>query len=264
MTQITERNISCDLLRIAACIGVITIHTAGSPIFHNMVEHGSLWWAECVIIDAFVRWAVPVFVLLTGFFFLNPQKQLPLKKLYGKNILRLVICQIFWTLFYAITLHWHFYPFGDQSSHFWYIGMCIGLYISMPVLRMIAANEKLLAYSCWIWLFIRCYYFIGKFVEVPLVFTDFVFTDYVGYCLWGYYLKTLDFKRWQLNLVYVLGILGLLTNIIVPLVSSVKVHSFPTRRSSDLCLHTNPLMLFLPHLQFFYSLSVTLCICLKE
>ena len=214
------RNVSLDVLRIMACFGVIIVHTAGSYVYHNLVGVGSLYWQESVVMDGLVRWCVPIFVMLTGFFFLNLDKELPLKKLYGKKILRLMISVIFWTLFYAITIHtMPYYPFGSQNSHFWYIGMCIGLYISMPVMRMIASNEKLLSYSCWIWLFIECYCFIGRYVEVPIVFTDYVFTDYVGYCLWGYYLSCVKLTKKQEVCIYILGLIALIVNSIIPLFS---------------------------------------------
>ena len=205
-----ERNISLDVLRVLACLGVITIHTAGSPIYHGMVEDGSLWWYECKLIDALVRWSVPVFVMLTGYFMLNPNKELTIENLFKKRVSRLVVALIFWTLFYALTLHWQFYPFGNQNSHFWYMGMCIGLYISMPVMRLIALNEKVLAYACWTWIFIRIYYFIGKYVELPIEFTDYVFTDYVGYCLWGYYLSTLKLSRKMEYGLYAIGVLSIM------------------------------------------------------
>lgn len=228
INNIGSRNVTLDVLRILACVGVIVVHTAGAPIVHGWVKAGSNEYKMCVVMDAFVRWCVPIFVMLTGFFLLNPQKGLPLKKLYGKNILHIIISLVFWTLFYAVTLHWRWYPFGGQDSHFWYIGMCIGLYISMPVLRMIAANNKLLSYSCWLWLFIRCYYFVGRFVELPFIFTDFVYTDYVGYCLWGWYISQVELKSWHKRLVYMLGFTGLVANIVVPLVSSVSITAYET------------------------------------
>lgn len=221
-SNIGTRNITLDILRVLACLGVILVHTAGGPIVHGWVKPGSIEYAMCTIMGAPLRWS-PLFVMLTGFFMLNPQKELPLKKLYGKNVLHLIIAQIFWTFFYAATIHWHWYPFGGQDSHFWYIGMCIGLYISMPILRLIAANKKVLSYSCWIWLFIRCYYFVGKFVKIPIIFTDFVFTDFVGYCLVGWYLSQVKLKTWHKRLVYLVGIAALVVNTVVSLVSSLHI-----------------------------------------
>ena len=240
-----SRNISLDLLRVLACFGVITVHTSGSPVHHGLVEVGSVEFGMCVVMDALVRWSVPIFVMLTGFFFLKPEKELTMKKLYGWNILHLVASQAFWTCFYALTLHWRWYPFGGQDSHFWYIGMCIGLYISMPVLRVIATNVRILFYSCWIWLIIRCYFFVGRFIDLPLIFTDFVFTDYVGYCLWGYYISIIQFKSWHKKLVYLFGVVGLLINIFVPFVSSTSVTAYET--PSVICISVAVFLFAIEH-----------------
>ena len=58
MIFMNDRNYSLYFLRILACLAVIMIHTAGSPIYHNMVEQGSLWYNECLVMDALSRWSV--------------------------------------------------------------------------------------------------------------------------------------------------------------------------------------------------------------
>lgn len=220
--NVSERNHSMDLLRVVACLGVIVFHMSSSVTVLGFVEKGSFDWSFWQAIDRLFKWAVPIFAMITGFFFLNPEKELTLKKLFGKNILHLVLVLVFWTWFYAVTLHCLYtcyYPFGGQNTNFWYIGMCIGLYISMPVLRCVAADDKLLAYSCWIWLFIRIYCYIGYYVDVPIVFTDYVFTGYVGYCLWGYYLSRIKLDKKQTNAFYVVGLLSLVVTVTLPLLT---------------------------------------------
>lgn len=218
-----HRNQSMDVLRILACMGVILAHSASMCFTIDVVEKGSEGWIMSYIIKRFALWSVPIFTMLTGFFFLNPEKKLPLKKLYGKNTLRLVLALVFWTLFNAVTVHSGCYPFGGMDTNYWYVGMCIGLYISMPVLRRVVANDKLLAYSCWIWFFIRCYDYIGRYVDVPIAFTDYVFTEYMGYCLWGYYLTRITLSREKTRMVYFGGFVSLLTMLFVPLLTANKV-----------------------------------------
>lgn len=226
MNDIQQRNYSMDVLRIVACLGVVLHHVTSSMYAMGYVDSGSKEWMFNTALYNFTKWSVPIFVMITGFFFLNPAKELPLKKLYGKYILRLVLSLVFWTWFYAIILqciYVCYYPFGGQDNNFWYIGMCIGLYISMPVLRIVAANDKLLSYSCWIWLFIRFYLYIGKYVEVPIVFTDYVYTGYVGYCLWGYYLSRLKLDQKQERAMYIVGLVSLVVTVVLPVVSDGKV-----------------------------------------
>jgi surface polysaccharide O-acyltransferase-like enzyme len=217
------RNQAMDVLRILACMGVILAHSAVMCFTIHVMEKGSAEWIMCYIIKKVALWSVPAFTMLTGFFFLNPEKKLPLNKLYGKNTLRLALALVFWTLFNAVTVHSRYYPYGGVETNYWYVGMCIGLYISMPVLRRIAANDKLLKYSCWIWFFIRCYYCIGKYVDVPIVFTDYVFAEFVGYCLWGYYLSRIKLNRKKTIMAYFVGIVCLLAVALVPLLTNSKV-----------------------------------------
>lgn len=201
-----NRNISLDILRILACLGVITIHSAGSVDFHHLADVGTLYWNIGMAMDVLCRWSVPVFCMLTGFFFLNPRKELSLKNLYCKYILHIVIVLVVWSLFYAITLHQRLYPWGKQSAHLWYLSMCIGLYMAMPILRWIAGNKEILAYFCWVWLGCKIYDFIGNFITLPVTIIDHLFVDYVGYCLWGYYLSLIQLTRRQRVLLSIAGI----------------------------------------------------------
>ncbi len=203
---VANRNVSLDILRILACIGVITIHSAGSVDFHHLAEVGTLYWNIGMAMNVLCRWSVPVFCMLTGFFFLNPLKRLSKKNLYCKYIMHIVIVLIVWSLFYAITFHQRLYPFGKQSVHFWYLSMCIGLYMAMPVLRWIAGNKDILAYFCWVWLGCKIYDFIGNFIPVPITIIDHLFVDYVGYCLWGYYLSLIQLTHRRKFWVYITGI----------------------------------------------------------
>lgn len=223
-TVSTKRNQTIDLLRVCLCFFVIIGHTASSCFDLQYVVKGTAEWIVCSLLFDLGKGAVPVFAMITGFLFLNPQKDLPLKKLFGKNILRLVLALAFWTWFYAIILDRAYYPFFGQESNYWYVGMCIGLYLSLPVLRVIAANEKLLTYSCWIWFFIRCYYYIDEYIfQVPIVYTDYVFGDYIGYCLWGYYLHQKQFSRKQDRWFYLAGLVGLLVTLLIPILSKGKL-----------------------------------------
>lgn len=223
LEEVSPRVQAMDVLRILACMGVIFAHSGAMCFTLGIVEEGTAEWAMCFVVKKLVILSVPIFAMMTGFFFLKPEKDLPLKKLFGKNTLRLVLALAFWTLFNAFTVRSGFYPFGGLNTNFWYVGMCIGLYISMPVLRRIAVNDKLLKYACWIWFFIRCYYYVGNYVEVPIVFTDFVFTDFVGYCLWGYYLSRVTMSRKKTRVIYFVGVFCSLAVALVPLLTNSRV-----------------------------------------
>ena len=201
-----DRNYSLDLLRILACLAVIMIHTAGSPIHHNMVQQGTLYFNECVILSSLSNWSVPVFVMLTGIFMINPHKDISIKSLLSKNLLRIFVSLCFWSLFYAFALNKELLPIGSQEGHFWYLGMVICLYLSLPILRIIAKERKILEYFLVVWFFMMIYKFIGYFIELPIYEFDYlIFVDYIGYCLLGYYLKDINYTNKLRKIIYSWG-----------------------------------------------------------
>lgn len=221
-----NRNYSLDILRIFACIAVIIIHTAGSPIFHKMVLPNTLWYNQCLVMDALSKWSVPVFVMISGYFLIDPKKKIFIKNLFTKYILRLVVSLIIWSIFYSITLHKAILPFGSQEGHFWYLNMLIGLYLSLPILRVIACRVVFLRYFCMVWLVFVCYKFIGNFCSLPLAINSFIFVEYAGYALLGYYIKINNFSKYIRGIIYGLGVLGLIITIFMSLLTQNGINYF--------------------------------------
>ena len=79
-----QRLWNLDILRIVAISAVVVIHTTQNM---SKLDVTGLDWAVLNVYDGLVRWAVPVFVMISGVLFLNPAKEQPLKKLYTKNVL---------------------------------------------------------------------------------------------------------------------------------------------------------------------------------
>ena len=225
--MIKARNYSIDLLRILACFAVVMAHVIGVPIMRHQALPGTFNYNLCLFLIGIRRWGVPVFLMITGFFMLDPAKDFSLKKLYSKNILRILTALIFWSVIYALVLHKPIYPFGTQEAHFWYLGMIIGVYIAVPILRYITANHTLLNYFVIAWFGIMTYEYVGNFVKLPFDMQEVLFAKYAGYCVLGYYMKYLStIKAVDMpnihkirRVVYVLGILGLLVTSIGGLIS---------------------------------------------
>lgn len=145
-----QRLWNLDLLRIIAISAVVVIHTTQNM---GKLDVYGFDWAVLNVYDGLVRWAVPVFAMISGVLFLNPAKEQPLKKLYSKNVLRIVTIILFWGLVYAALNH----PPADLSFeslyaffrtavlghyHMWFLYMIAGLYILVPILRCIAAHRR--------------------------------------------------------------------------------------------------------------------------
>ena len=88
-----ERDYNLDLLRILASFMVIIIHVASYQWYSTKVN--SFNWGVYNFYDSLVRCAVPIFIMISGVFFLSNKKNTNIKSLYSKNIFKLVIIFLF-------------------------------------------------------------------------------------------------------------------------------------------------------------------------
>lgn len=144
-----------DIARIVSMAAVVMIHTAAQ--YWHTFDVTSADWMACNVYDGMARWGVPVFVMISGALFLSPKKEQGLRKLYGKNILRIVTLILFWGFVYAITdrsydLHIEadFREFFRRvllgHYHMWFLYMIVGLYVATPLLRCITASRQTTLY----------------------------------------------------------------------------------------------------------------------
>ena len=90
MNQTTQnRNIQYDLLRILAAFSVVMLHSAAQHWYDLPID--SLDWKVVNAYDACFRFGVPIFVMISGAIFLDPLRELDMRRLYRHNILRLVV-----------------------------------------------------------------------------------------------------------------------------------------------------------------------------
>lgn len=111
---------------------------------------GSRWFLDIVLIQLMVRWAVPVFVMISGFLLLDPDKEFDTRKAIA-YIVRMTIVLVTVGLFYclietyisggvasiwgAILLSLRHLIEGKSWAHMWYVYMLMGLYAFTPMLR---------------------------------------------------------------------------------------------------------------------------------
>ena len=143
--KMKNRNVSLDLLRIAATVAVITIHVTGLHWMQQDVT--SFSWYVYNFFRTIVRWAVPAFIMISGSLFLNPERAFDVKTLYKKNILRIITAFVFWSLIYAIyegdgTIQTLLKHWIHGSGHMWFVFLILALYILLPVMRWIVADRK--------------------------------------------------------------------------------------------------------------------------
>ena len=97
-----ERDRQIDLVKTLAIIGVIFIHTC-SPGFQRPV--GSVGFLTTLFYGSIVRASVPLFFMCSGALLLDPGRELTMKKLWLRNILRIVIAMLFAAIAAASTVY---------------------------------------------------------------------------------------------------------------------------------------------------------------
>lgn len=146
----TNRKEYIDVLRILACAAVVMLHVAGN--YGGVFKTDSFTWEICNIYDSCVRWAVPVFVMISGSLFLANDK--PLNAILRENVLRLIAAYAIWSTVYGLrsfivydmSIKGLIYEIVSGHFHMWYIPMLIGLYLIVPLLRPIARDAFLSKY----------------------------------------------------------------------------------------------------------------------
>ncbi|OUM61584.1 hypothetical protein PIROE2DRAFT_20928 [Piromyces sp. E2] len=160
-----------DFLRIFANFLVIYIHASAVNI--ERVDFRSHQWYGLFIQSHISYHCVPLFVAISGVFFLNPEKELPYKKLYQKYIFHIVKSLLFWAPFYAIVdrfiINFNHIPYSFNKvvlhetikscflayGHLWYLYFVIGLYMITPFLRPIVKDRRAAWYAVWFFFIFR-------------------------------------------------------------------------------------------------------------
>jgi surface polysaccharide O-acyltransferase-like enzyme len=158
-------------LRVLAILGVIAIHVAGLTVIRPRLSHTTVWWlAEAL--NQCSRWAVPMFVMVSGALVLRRSAmEVPLGQYYRKRLSRIVPALVAWHVIYivfelAIGQHLTLKSvtvgilLGRTYTALYFFWLILGLYIVAPLLwRMIAgrpdreqawiAGGFLVAALCW-------------------------------------------------------------------------------------------------------------------
>ena len=94
-----EREYAFDYMRVAAAFMVMIVHVAAQSWYKTDIH--SFEWIVMNFYHCFiVRVDVPLFVMISGSLFLS--KDVPLKKIFSKYILRIITAFLFWSFIYAV------------------------------------------------------------------------------------------------------------------------------------------------------------------
>ena len=203
-----------DLLRVIAIFGVIVVHISAQNWYSTDIH--SMEWHVFNIWDSIFRCSVPVFVMISGVLFLS--KEIEIKKLYSKNILRIITAFAFWSLLYVLILdnsnkiEDKIMAFYLGHYHMWFAFMIVLLYMLTPVLKKIIEDKKIIEYFLIIYfVFQTILPQISTFIYMLNHKTMAIIMNknmdkfqinfgYIGYFVLGYYLSKKDLsKKWRIK-----------------------------------------------------------------
>lgn len=219
------RDFKLDALRITACFMVVLLHVAAHLYINKPIN--SFQWSTYNFYTSCVRSSVPLFIMISGVFFLSPKKEITNRQLYLKYILRLALIYFIWSFVYTLyNIYAETAPSDIKNIiksiiqgpyHFWYIPVIAGLYVISPILKRITKTIDDSAVKYFIIVFsaacivktvsaipILPYYNTVNLI-CGIIPTELV-CQYFGYFLLGYYLYNTDISLRSRKILYISGI----------------------------------------------------------
>ncbi|WP_354623801.1 acyltransferase family protein [Psychromonas sp. MME2] len=196
-----------DLLRTMAAFAVVSIHVLG-PFRYLYGDIPESDWLAAMGINSVTRWAVPVFVMISGALLLSSQRPFNCEVYLSKRISKVVIPFVAWTLIYAFIagfmvddlftgiwsseITWSMIaasPNDPTWYHLWFFYDFIPLYFLIPLLQPILKKlpEELYKFIVVIFLLL----FLMKWLKVESFLQENLIL-YTGYLLLGHYLFSHD------------------------------------------------------------------------
>ncbi|OEU41369.1 hypothetical protein BGV40_15325 [Methanosarcina sp. Ant1] len=191
-----------NYLRAVAIIAVLIIHTTDDTAAVKKLTELTF---SLMYIEELVRFAVPMFVFVSGFVLYNKYKsELPMKEFYKKRFMAILIPYLIFSIIYDIVnAHLGLFPIitlnsvitsifnFNASGHFWYFQLILTFYIFYPA---IIAYYEIIKEYFGIYTFIALFlsilimYLLGSFIP-SFEFTLGTPFKYLIYFLFGIYLN---------------------------------------------------------------------------
>ncbi len=152
--QLSTRIFWADLVRIAASIGVVSLHTIELPytLLSTAAAHETgitvtLPHIFSLLLLLFGKTGVPLFILLSGSLLLSIREKDSV--FFHKRIKRIILPWVVWTGLFCVTKYWGDWDtlatciqqfFSVLSAEFTFIPVLFSLYILTPFLRVLVAH----------------------------------------------------------------------------------------------------------------------------
>lgn len=147
------RQLFLDVLRIAATLAVVMMHTVSGVLngYFDMRGYERRVKAFQALIDA-TSWSVPIFLMISGFLFLDPDRRMTWKDALFKYCRRIFLTLVLFGIPYSLLelvgylryFEWWMVPraikntaMGRSWSHMWYLYLILILYAVTPLIKKV-------------------------------------------------------------------------------------------------------------------------------
>ncbi len=238
-----RRDVAIDLIKTIAILGVIVIHTYRDV---NSYPVDSAIWLIGNFFASIARASVPLFLMCSGVLFLNEEKEISIKRLYSRNMLRILASLFFWASLYKVihlileqSLTWDNFVISmkevllfNHETHFYFLHIILLVYALVPILRAFVNNARktVLEYSIIAW------FVLG--ILLPAIGGKWPFNLVGGipaqwpmnltYCSIGYFILGKYLRKYPLKLHFsiISAVLGFVYTYGATIYSTIKQGSF--------------------------------------
>ncbi|AGH81832.1 hypothetical protein PCNPT3_09470 [Psychromonas sp. CNPT3] len=191
-----------DFLRFIAVIAVIIIHVLG-PFRFLYLQIPNADWLAAMGYNSMTRWAVPLFIMLSGALLLSSSKPFNAHYYLKNRLLKVVVPFLGWTLIYAlVSAFMSTGSFVENATslimnapkeptwyHLWFFYDFIPLYFVIPflapILKKLTPEHIQLLVVVFFLLFLMHFLKVQSFLQQNLIL-------YSGYLILGWYLFNRD------------------------------------------------------------------------
>ena len=202
---------SINILRILAGFSVILIHTTDPFLLFHQYVGGLSWWI-IYYLNTLGKTAVPIFIMISGYLLLNPEKVEKVGVFYKRRLRRVVTPLLLWVTIYFIWREfwgkvdvdlWHIIKalLTVDLGPLYFLVVILELYLLAPYILKFTKKGKIEAKMVLTTLVmsmaivaIPYYFFQNKFSVSQNILT--IALPYSFYFLAGGYFRTFDFKKY--------------------------------------------------------------------
>lgn len=150
-----QRESFLDVLRVTATCAVVLLHVITGVMDTADMNYFPFAKKLFLVLLDLITWCVPVFVLISGYLFLNPARKLTMKQMLVKYCRRIALALLVFGVPYAcleqvmtegnfqISMLWNSVLLvlqGKTWSHMWYLYLILFLYLITPACKTLLSK----------------------------------------------------------------------------------------------------------------------------